>query len=317
MVEKKEPRTLGGQAVIEGVMFRGKHGYAIAVRRPDGEIVWKEKEHVSPASRMPWKIPVLRGMAMMWDSMVLGTSALTWSAEVAMPEDETKKKQSSGFWGAISVFLAVVIGLGLFVGLPYLLTRLVCNPLGYVDQDVMFNLIDGVFRIIIVFGYILFTTVFKDVRRVYSYHGAEHKTINTYESGYEPTMESVANYTRFHPRCGTSFIVVVLIVLIVLHSVVFALLPQDISLAAKVLARIAMIPLVAGLAYEVIRFSGRHAKKWWAKPFIFPGLCTQFITTREPDKAMLEVALFSFNKARELEERLEIEKAIENTGKGK
>jgi len=172
--------------------------------------------------------------------------------------------------------------------------------------------IDGAFRIVLVMGYILFTTVFKDVRRVYQYHGAEHKTINTYESGYEPTAESVKRFTRFHPRCGTSFIVVVLLVLILLHSIVFALLPYDLTFVSKLAIRLALIPIVAGLAYEVIRFSGKHAEKWWAKPFIWPGVSTQHITTREPDDGMLEVALFSFHKVRELEEKAEAATASEN-----
>jgi len=149
------------------------------------------------------------------------------------------------------------------------------------------------------------------VRRVYQYHGAEHKTINTYESGHEPTADSVKQFTRFHPRCGTSFIVIVLLVLILLHSFVFALLPYDMSFGEKLAVRLALIPLVAGLAYEVIRFSGRHADKWWAKPFIWPGVATQHITTSEPDEQMLEVALFSFHKVRELEEKAEATIAAE------
>jgi uncharacterized protein YqhQ len=191
------------------------------------------------------------------------------------------------------------------VGVPYLLTTLLKSEFNLNDQDIMFNVIDGAFRIVLVVGYILFTTIFKDVRRVYQYHGAEHKTINTYESGYEPTPESVKNFTRFHPRCGTSFIVVVLLVLILLHSIVFALLPYDLTFGAKLAIRLALIPLVAGLAYEVIRFSGKHADKWWAQPFIWPGVATQFITTKEPNDQMLEVALFSFHKVRDLEERVE------------
>jgi uncharacterized protein YqhQ len=303
-MNKGNHRTIGGQAVIEGVLFRGPHGYAIAVRRPDGEIVWKEQEHQSPAAHYPWKLPILRGMAMMWDSLSLGTRALNWSAEMAMPKDEKAKKPNK-FATTLSFLIAIIIGLGLFVGVPYLLATLLKSEFNMNDQDILFNVIDGAFRIVLVVGYILFTTIFKDVRRVYQYHGAEHKTINTYESGYEPTAESVKNFTRFHPRCGTSFIVVVLLVLILLHSFVFALLPYDLSFGAKLAVRLALIPLVAGLAYEVIRFSGRHADKWWAKPFIWPGVATQHITTSEPDEQMLEVALFSFQKVRELEERTE------------
>jgi len=303
-MNKGNHRTIGGQAVIEGVLFRGPHGYAIAVRRPDGEIVWKEQEHQSPAARYPWKLPILRGMAMMWDSLALGTRALNWSAEMAMPKDEKFKKPNK-FATTLTFLFAIIIGLGLFVGVPYLLTTLLKSEFNLNDQDVLFNVIDGAFRIVLVVGYILFTTIFKDVRRVYQYHGAEHKTINTYESGYEPTTESVKKFTRFHPRCGTSFIVVVLLVLILLHSIVFALLPYDMTFGAKLAVRLALIPIVAGLAYEVIRFSGKHADKWWAKPFIWPGVSTQHITTREPDEQMLEVALFSFHKVRELEERAE------------
>jgi uncharacterized protein YqhQ len=295
---------IGGQAVIEGVMFRSPHAYAVAVRNPAGEIVTEAREHASLTSKLPWKLPVIRGAAALYESLALGIKALMFSAEIAEPPKEGQERRKASFWEKAGVVaFSLGFGLVLFVGVPYGAAYLLKKPLGVTAEGaVIFNLVDGLLRIIVFLGYLLAISTLKDVRRMFAYHGAEHKVINTFEQGREPRAENVPEASRFHPRCGTSFIIILLLILILFHSVVFTLLPGDINFITKLLVRLALIIPIAGVAYEVIRLGSRFPDNKIVNIFLLPGMLTQFLTTREPDEDMIEVALSSFRRVEEEED---------------
>jgi uncharacterized protein YqhQ len=294
---------IGGQAVIEGVMFRSPHAYAVAVRNPAGEIVTEAREHPSLTSKLPWKLPVIRGAAALYESLALGIKALMFSAEIAEPPKEGHERRKASFWEKAGVVaFSLGFGLVLFVGVPYGAAYLLKKPLGVTAEGaVIFNLVDGLLRIIVFLGYLLAISTLKDVRRMFAYHGAEHKVINTFEHGREPRAENVPAASRFHPRCGTSFIIILLLILILFHSVVFTLLPGDINFITKLLVRLALIIPIAGVAYELIRLGSRFPDNKLVNVFLLPGMLTQFLTTREPDDGMIEVALSSFRRVEEEE----------------
>ncbi|MEE8638924.1 MAG: DUF1385 domain-containing protein [bacterium] len=294
---------IGGQAVIEGVMFRSPHAYAVAVRNPAGEIVTEAREHASLTSKLPWKLPVIRGAAALYESLALGIKALMFSAEIAEPPKEGQERRKASFWEKAGVVaFSLAFGLVLFVGVPYGVAYLLKKPLGVTAEGaIIFNLVDGLLRIIVFLGYLLAISMLKDVRRMFAYHGAEHKVINTFEHGREPRAENVPAASRFHPRCGTSFIIILLLILVLFHSVVFTLLPGDINFITKLLVRLALIIPIAGVAYELIRLGSRFPDNKIVNVFLLPGMLTQFLTTREPDEDMIEVALSSFRRVEEEE----------------
>ncbi len=294
---------IGGQAVIEGVMFRSPHAYAVAVRNPGGEIVTEAREHLSITSKLPLKLPVIRGAAALYESLALGIKALMFSAEIAEPPKEGQERRKASFWEKAGVVaFSLAFGLVLFVGVPYGAAYLLKEPLGVTTEGaVIFNLVDGLLRIIVFLGYLLAISMLKDVRRMFAYHGAEHKVINTFEHGREPRAENVPAASRFHPRCGTSFIIILLLILILFHSVVFTLLPGDINFLTKLLVRLALIIPIAGVAYELIRLGSRFPDNKIVNVILLPGMLTQFLTTREPDEGMIEVALSSFRRGEEEE----------------
>lgn len=276
-----KPVQYGGQALIEGVMMRGPRETAIAVRLPNGEIEVTRQE-IKPWSNHPfWKLPIIRGFAALVDSLVIGTKALMFSANRAAGEEEDGEEFT--FWEmALTVVIALGFGLVLFVGLPTGSAHLLRNLL---PGTVLQNLLEGGIRLIIFFIYILLISRMKDIQRVFQYHGAEHKAIYTYEAGLELTVENARRFSTLHPRCGTSFLLIVVVVSIF----VFAFLGLN-PLWWRILSRILLMPLVAGVAYEVLKFSARHleAKGWrW---LIAPGLFLQKLTTREPADEQLEVA---------------------------
>jgi uncharacterized protein YqhQ len=294
---------IGGQAVVEGVMFRAPRAYAVAVRNPDGEIVVDGREHLSLTIKFPWRLPFVRGVIALYESIALGLKALMFSAEVAEPAEEGQESRKASTWekAGIVVF-SLAFGLLLFVGVPYGVAYLLKKPLGVAAEgSIVFNLIDGLLRVIVFFGYLAAISILKDVRRLFAYHGAEHKVINVFEHGGEPGPETVPGASRFHPRCGTSFIVVLLVILIIFHAVVFTLLPGDLTFLAKLAVRLALIVPIAGVAYEIIRLGSRLPHNKLINAFLFPGMVTQFLTTREPDPKMIEVALTSFRRAREID----------------
>jgi len=295
-----EQFSYGGQAVMEGVMMRGGHDWAVAVRAPSGEIITRRQ----PLSSIVYhshilKWPFLRGLVMLWDSLGLGIRALMWSADVALSEEEEKVRFSGPLlWGTVAVSLA--LGVGLFVLLPMFLVSLLDQRIA---SDFWSNVAEGVLRLIIFLGYLVAIGFMPDIRRVFAYHGAEHKTINAYEAGayhgaehktinaYEAGVplepEQVARFSRAHTRCGTGFLLIV-VLLFVLIATLFGRPP----LLSRLLLRLILIPIVSGMAYEFLKFTARyHDRSALVRALAAPGLALQKLTAREPDLDMLEVSI--------------------------
>jgi uncharacterized protein YqhQ len=284
----------GGQAVIEGVMMRGKHHYAVAVRLPQSkEIVVDRGELKAPIYTNPlWKLPFVRGLALLGEQLHLGMKSLIWSANMnAGSKDIVIGKKEV----TMSVTVAGVIALGAFIGLPLLLAGLAVHRSG----SFMFVLVEGLIRVGLVLGYLSAISLLPDVRRVFMYHGAEHKTINAYESGWQLDVQSVRRASTLHPRCGTGFLLVVMVVSIIVFSIVAIFHPNFFWL---VMSRVLAIPLIAGSGFELIRYMARHRYNPVVKIALLPVLGTQKFTTREPSDDMLEVAITAFNSARQGEE---------------
>lgn len=275
------PVQYGGQALIEGVMMRGPKSSALAVRLPNGEIEVTHQE-IKPWSKSAfWKLPLVRGFVALVESLIVGTKALMFSANRVAGE-ETGEELS--FWEmALTVVVALGFGLLLFVGLPTGSAHLLKAK---VPGVVLQNLLEGGIRLLVFFAYILIISRMKDIQRVFQYHGAEHKSIYTYEEGLELTVENARKFSTLHPRCGTSFLLIVVVVSIF----VFAFLGLN-PLWWRILSRIVLMPLVAGAAYEILKFSARHLDSPYWRWLIAPGLLLQKLTTREPDDQQLEVAL--------------------------
>jgi len=284
----------GGQAVIDGVMMRGKRYYAVAVRLPETkEIVVDRGELKAPIYTNPiWKLPFVRGLALLGEQLHLGMKSLIWSANMnAGSKDVVIGKREV----TVSVTVAGIIGLGAFLGLPLLLAGVAVHR----SNSFMFVLVEGVIRVGLVLGYLSAISLLPDVRRVFMYHGAEHKTINAYESGWPLEVQSVRRASTLHPRCGTGFLLVVMVVSIIVFSAVAIFHP---NLFWLVMSRVIAIPVIAGSGFELIRFMARHRYNPVVKIALLPVLGTQKFTTREPSDDMLEVAITAFNSARQGEE---------------
>src|SRR5438067_7634689 len=290
----KQPFFYGGQAVIEGVMMRGKRHYAVAIRLPTTkQIVIDRGELKAPIYTNPvWKLPFIRGLALIGEQLHLGMKSLIWSANMNAGAHDVQigKREITG-----SVALAGVFALALFIGLPLLLASVAIHRSG----SFAFVLVEGVIRVALVLGYLAAISLLPDVRRVFMYHGAEHKTINAFESGWTLDVPAVRRASTLHPRCGTGFLLVVLVVSVVVFSVVALFHPNLFWLVAS---RVLAIPLIAGTGFELIRFMARHRYNPIVKIALLPVLGTQKFTTREPTDDMLEVAICAFNGAREGEE---------------
>jgi uncharacterized protein YqhQ len=288
----KGPQALvGGQAVIEGVMMRAPGGVATAVRRPDGTIAVRYQNHVPITRRFflfGW--PVVRGALTLIEALVLGASALSYSAEESSREDGQTRRAPRGWekvvWGMVMV-ISFAFGLGLFFYLPLVLTDLTG-----VQGSALYNLIDGVFRLAIFFAYLFLITRWSEMRRVFQYHGAEHMTIFNYEAEVPISVENSRGRPRLHPRCGTSFLFFVMIVSIL----VFCFLGKPESVGERLL-RIAFVPLIGGLSYEVIRLSARIESTLFGKILAAPGKGLQLLTTAVPDDRQLEVAVVALRSA--------------------
>jgi len=291
--------SYGGQAVMEGVMMRGKEHVAMAVRAPDGQILTYE-EALPPLYRSKWmSVPFLRGVLGLWDSMNLGMRFLTKSSNMVNGEDE----QIEGKELVLTVLLSLVLGIGLFFLLPALVSGWLDGPLGLGGLGRtgawLSNLLEGLIRLAILVVYLVVVGRMPEIRRVFSYHGAEHKTINAFEGGAELTPENVSKYTLVHPRCGTSFILT-----LVLISVLFFSLLGPLPLLWRLLTRLLLLPVVSGLAYEYIRFAARHMDdSAFIRALIKPNLALQKLTTREPSEDMLEVAIKAFTLMYEAEQK--------------
>src|SRR5256885_6340768 len=293
---KKEPFFYGGQAVIEGVMMRGRRHYAVAVRLPTSrEIVLKRGELSAPIYTSSfWKLPFVRGLALMGGQLHLGMASLLWSVNMNAGEKDIQlgKREITG-----SIATAAVFALLLFFGLPLVLAGAAVHR----SNSFTFVLVEGLIRVGLVLGYLSLIGLLPDVRRVFQYHGAEHKTINAFESGWPLEVSSVRRASLLHPRCGTGFLIVVLVVSVVVFSLVALAQPNWVEL---VLSRLVLIPVIAGVGFEAIRFMAKHRKNAIVKVLLLPVLGTQKFTTREPTDDMLEVALCAFNAAREGEEEV-------------
>jgi uncharacterized protein YqhQ len=288
---KIKPKAVGGQAVIEGVMMKGVDSIAIAVRKPDGEIALK-KQALKSNRKTISKIPVLRGVFAFFDSMVLGVQSLMYSAEFFEEEDpKAKDKKPSAldkFMEANFIWISVLLSISFTVLLFILLPTVLVNVFErWTKNTVTLNLIEGVVRIGIFVLYIAAISGMKDIKRVFEYHGAEHKTIFCYEHGDELTVENVKKYGRLHPRCGTSFLFIVMIVSILAFSMF-----EWSSLLYRIFVRLALLPVVAGISYEFIKWAGKSTSKF-ACIMSKPGMWLQKITTREPDDSQIEVAIIA------------------------
>jgi uncharacterized protein YqhQ len=277
---------VGGQAILEGVMMRGVSTWAAAVRTPEGEIEITSEPVVSWARRHRiQRIPVVRGVVALAESLKIGFRALAFSANAQMDEDE---EPIGGFTWGLTVALSLALAVGLFFVIPVGLTSLIKEQLG---SAVLFWLVEGVVRTAIFIGYIAAISRLPDLRRVFEYHGAEHKTISCFEAGDELSPARAARYSRLHPRCGTSFLLIVMVLAIFVFAPLG--LPEWYWL---VLSRVLGIPLIAGLSYEVIKWAGRNRRRAWVRTLMWPGLMLQNLTTREPDHDQLAVAIASLEE---------------------
>ena len=282
----------GGQAVIEGVMMRGRKSMAVAVRNPQGEIVLHEEPLTAKIYTSTWgQWPFVRGLAMLWDALGLGIRALMWSGEVAAQEEEGEKVEFAGpvAWTTIAVSLSFAIGL--FFLVPTFAARLLAT---YVNDDPMIDAIfEGVIRLLLFVVYLWVIGRVGEIKRVFGYHGAEHKTINAYEANAPLTVAEVQKFSVQHTRCGTSFLLYVLVISILLFApLTFSNVePGWLALLLRFVTRLALVPVVAAIAYEIIRFSAAHEDNPIMRMIITPGLWLQKMTTREPDDGMVACAI--------------------------
>ncbi|MGZ4810906.1 MAG: DUF1385 domain-containing protein, partial [Thermoanaerobaculia bacterium] len=276
-----------------GVMMRSLTGFSVAVRQPDGGVSIKKEKLVSLAKKYPFlKIPILRGSVVLIQSLILGMRALNFSASVASEGEEGEAELSN--WAVAGTLLfALALGVGLFILAPLAITNAIRHYLVPGMGNFAYNAVDGLLRALFFFIYIVSISYMKEIRRVFQYHGAEHKTVYTFEANEDLTVENARTKSTLHPRCGTSFLMFVMAISIL----VFSLVPSTAPFVVKFGARVVLIPLIAGLAYEVIRFSARHLKNPVCRLLIQPGLWLQKITTKEPDDKQLEVALMALREA--------------------
>lgn len=287
-----ERPLIGGQAVMEGVMMRSPHWTATAVRRPAGDILTSVQQLDSLLLRHRWlRAPVLRGVIVLYEALVIGMRALFFSANAALGEEEQLTSRQIGLSAAVGMALAV----GVFFILPVLAARALDR---FLPGAVVYNLVEGAIRVSILIAYIGSIARLPDIARVYAYHGAEHKAVNTYEAGDPLEVAFVRRHSRFHPRCGTSFLLIVMIVAII----VFSFLGRP-PLLLRIASRVVLIPLVAGISYEIIRAGAKYR---WFRPLVVPGMWLQRLTTREPDDAQMEVAVRALREVTEREGTREI-----------
>jgi uncharacterized protein YqhQ len=292
LLSAQRDAPVGGQAVMEGVMMRGVSTWAVAVRKPDGEVDVQSFPLVSWTKRhrvLRW--PVVRGVVALVESLNIGFKALGLSANAQLPDDE--EPISGAMWFG-TVVIALVFAVGLFFVVPVGLTSLFKDQLG---SAVLFWLVEGIVRTAIFLGYIVLIARLPDLRRVFEFHGAEHKTISCYEAGLELTPENAQRFSRLHPRCGTSFLLIVMIVAIFVFAPI-GLPAWYLLLASRILG----VPLIAGLSFEVIKWAGRNRRKGWVQKLMWPGMQLQKLTTREPDLEQLAVAIAAMEAVLEVED---------------
>lgn len=300
-VVKNKKTSIGGQALIEGVMMRGPLKTAMAVRHVSGEIVKEEWENAISSKPKICKIPFVRGIFNMIDSLAVGYKCLMRSAVLAGLEDEVDDKKSDkkeevlmSVLMIFSTIFGVLLAFGLFMYLPSFLYRFFAGLLDgesgtfWSENAVLRGVFEGVLRLLLFLAYLILVSLMKDIRRVFMYHGAEHKTIFCYENGHELTVENVRRQSRFHPRCGTSFLVLTLLV-----GMIISICIHVDTVWLRVLIKVALLPLTVGIGYELIKLAGRK-NNWFTRLISIPGLWIQRITTREPDDSMIECAISAF-----------------------
>ncbi len=312
VLESGEETLVGGQAVMEGVMMRAPHSYCVAVRKPDGEIVTQEMPLKRLSEKRPvlgW--PVLRGVATLGHAMYLGVKALKFSADVALHEEVKKEAAAKGnpvegkngeIAGAVPGWLmaanlafSLVFFIFLYKFVPLVLTQWLTKVAPALENQILFNAVDGVIRLLIFCAFLFAISRTPDIRRVFEFHGAEHKVVFNFESGQPVTVENAQRFTTFHPRCGTSFLIVVMLVSVAVYTV----FPFE-SFLAKFLLRLAALPVIAGLSYELIRYAARHQGSALAL-LVAPGLWLQRVTTQPPSDDQAEVAIRALDRAMALE----------------
>ena len=324
--------NIGGQAVIEGVMMRSPNAFVVAVRKPDGKIRIRQDQWFGLSKKLSFlKRPPLRGVLILIETMANGIVALNYSANIAMDEEmkekalkkgktvkeyEDSKKQTEkvSFSIFLTLFSSLVFGIALFVFLPHALTVIIEKYLGsdWGLESFTFHAVDGTIKALIFLMYIWLISFLPDVRRVFQYHGAEHKSISTFEAQEELTVENAKKYTTLHPRCGTSFVFFLLFISIILFSIIFVIFPvgQGLPFLLKhitaALFKIFLMFPIAGISYEVIKWAGKNAKSPLCRVVSFPGMMLQKLTTKEPDNSQLEVALASIKTVLHLEEKYDL-----------
>ncbi len=282
-----QPFYYGGQAVIEGVMMRGRENVAIAVRRPDGGLDVTSQPLASIYKGRLRNMPLIRGIIILVETLALGIQALLHSAQIASAEEGKEDVSPAVLWGSAAI--AIAFAVGLFFIAPLLLTRYLIDP--HIASAIVSNLIEGILRIGIFIGYLKLIGLMPDIKTVFAYHGAEHKVVNTYESGMPLELGSVKGYSTSHARCGTSFLLAVLVIAIV----VFALLGRP-PMWLSILSRIVLLPVIAAIGYEFVRFGSAHSGNIVVRSLLAPGLVLQSMTTREPNDSQLEAALSALRK---------------------
>ena len=288
-------KNIGGQAVIEGVMMKASRNWTVAVRDPKGEIHLKRE----PVGKLPafLKLPVIRGTVALYQALSIGMRALEFSASKAY--DDGEEKPLSPFAILSTMGFAFVLGIALFIFLPLYVTKLAGAVLSVVSRSsLVFNLVDGLIRVFIFLGYVFAIGLWKDMRRIFEYHGAEHKVIHAYEAGRELDVDSVRAFSPQHPRCGTSFLLIVMVISIL----VFSCIPQSWPFAGKFLSRLILIPVIAGVSYELLRLSAKIKNNPFLNILVLPGLMLQRLTTREPDDSQIEVAIAAVKEVLKSEE---------------
>ena len=289
----------GGQAVIDGVMIRGKEGVAISVRQPDGQLNVVKQPLASIYKGRLREMPLIRGIIALIETLVLGTQSLLHSAQIAATEEVGEKIPTAVLWSTAAASLA--LGVALFFMVPLFATRYLIDP--YIESGLLSSIFEGLIRIGIFIAYLKLMSLIPDIKKVFAYHGAEHKAVNAYEAGVPLDVESVKPYPTAHARCGTAFLFIVLVVAIF----VFALVGQP-SLWIRILSRIALIPVIAVISYEIMKFGASHSRNPVVRVLLAPGLLLQAMTTREPDDRQIEAAISALNEV------IEIDKAADSAG---
>jgi uncharacterized protein YqhQ len=297
ILESGEETLVGGQAVMEGVMMRAPHSYCVSVRKPTGEIVSEEMQVQRMSEKYPyWKYPVLRGIGTLCQAMSLGMRALKFSANAALDDGKSEKPAEVSSWMmAVQVVFSVAFFILVYKLLPLKLTEYLSNMQPAFKGQIAFNAVDGVIRLVIFVGFLLVLSRAKDIKRVFEFHGAEHKVVFNFESGKPVSVENAQKFVTWHPRCGTSFMFIIMLI----SMIVYMIVPAP-TFTAKLVERIVFLPVITGLSYELIRFAAKRRGSFLAL-LTAPGLWTQRITTKPPSDEQTAVAIRALEGAMSLE----------------